>query len=138
MEKTDQYGPHPILLFDGVCNVCNTFVQFVIRHDPEAIFRFAPLQSDLGQELMTRAGFPTDELNTVILHHEGRFYTHSNVALEVVRRLPGWWSLLYGLVIIPKFIRDAIYNWVARNRYRWFGKRESCMVPTPDVKRRFL
>jgi predicted DCC family thiol-disulfide oxidoreductase YuxK len=138
MKENDRFGSHPILLFDGVCNLCNSFVQFVIRRDPEAVFRFAPLQSEVGQELAARAGFPVDELSTVILYHQGRFYTHSDVALEVVRRLPGGWSLLYGLAIIPKSIRDAIYNWVARNRYRWFGKRESCMMPTPDIKRRFL
>ncbi|MCB0631988.1 MAG: thiol-disulfide oxidoreductase DCC family protein [Saprospiraceae bacterium] len=138
MSQTDPFGPYPILLFDGVCNLCNAFVQFVIRHDPEAVFRFTPLQSEIGQELSAKAGFPVNELSTVILYYRGRFYTHSDVALEVVRRLPGIWSMLYGFVIIPKFLRDAIYNWVARNRYRWFGKRESCMMPTPDVKRRFL
>ncbi|PHN04621.1 thiol-disulfide oxidoreductase DCC family protein [Flavilitoribacter nigricans] len=138
MEKTDPNHTHPILLFDGVCNLCNTFVQFVIQRDPDAIFRFAPLQSAIGRELSERAGLPPEELNTVVLYDQGKFYTHSDVALQVVRRLPGLWSLLYGLVILPKSLRDATYNWVARNRYRWFGKKASCMVPTPDLKRRFL
>lgn len=136
METSDQQ--HPILLFDGVCNLCNGFVQFVILRDPKAVFRFAPLQSKIGQQLASQAGFPIDELSTVILYDQGTFYTHSDVALEVVRRLPGLWSLLYGLNVIPKSIRDNIYNWVARNRYRWFGKRESCMVPTPEIRARFL
>lgn len=138
MEKADQTFEYPILLFDGVCNLCNTFVQFVIQRDPEAIFRFAPLQSEIGRELSEQAGLPLDELNTVVLYTKGSFYTHSDVALQVVRFLPGAWPLLYSLNILPKSLRDAIYNWVARNRYRWFGKRESCMVPTPDLKRRFL
>lgn len=138
MEIPDQHAGHPILLFDGVCNLCNSFVQFVIQRDPEAIFRFTPLQSDIGRELSARAGLPLDELNTVVLYHNDRFYTHSDVALEVVRRLPGFWSVLYGLNVLPKSLRDSIYNWIARNRYRWFGKRESCMMPTPDLKRRFL
>lgn len=138
MEIPDQHAGHPILLFDGVCNLCNSFVQFVIQRDPEAIYRFAPLQSEIGRELSARAGLPLDELNTVVLYHNDRFYTHSDVALEVVRRLPGFWSVLYGLNVLPKSLRDSIYNWIARNRYRWFGKRESCMMPTPDLKRRFL
>lgn len=138
MEIPDQHAGHPILLFDGVCNLCNSFVQFVIQRDPEAIFRFAPLQSEIGRELSARAGLPLDELNTVVLYHNDRFYIHSDVALQVVRRLPGFWSVLYGLNVLPKSLRDSIYNWIARNRYRWFGKRESCMMPTPDLKRRFL
>lgn len=128
----------PILLFDGVCNLCNGFVQFVIRRDPKGKFRFAALQSEIGQTLLRQANMPTEELSTVILYENGKFYTHSSVPLLVVKRFGGAWPLLYGLVIVPKFIRDGIYNWVARNRYRWFGKRESCMIPTPELKSRFL
>ena len=138
MEKNRQDPEHPILLFDGVCNLCNHFVQFVIQRDPEAVFRFAPLQSDIGRQLSEQAGLPLGELNTVVLYTGDQFYTHSDVALEVVRRLPGFWPLLYGFKVLPKFLRDAGYNWVAQNRYRWFGRKESCMVPTPDLKRRFL
>ena len=127
-----------ILLFDGVCNLCNGFVQFVIKRDPQAIFRFAALQSEAGQTLLQKANMPTKELSTVVLYENGKFYTHSDVPLRVVRKFGGAWPLLYGFVIIPKFIRDGIYNWIARNRYRWFGKRESCMIPTPDLKARFL
>lgn len=128
----------PILLFDGVCNLCNGFVQFVIKRDPEGIFRFASLQSEIGQTLLAQAQMPTKEISTVVLYEGGKFYTHSDVGLRVFRKMGGAWSLLYGLMIIPKFIRDGIYNWIARNRYRWFGKRESCMIPTPELKSRFL
>jgi len=138
MEELEKHHKHPILLFDGVCNLCNGFVQFVIRRDPEAVFRFAPLQSEIGQALSRRAGLSAEEISTVVLFHRGRFFTHSDVALEITRLLPGFWPLLYGLRIIPKPLRDAVYNWVARNRYRWFGRQESCMVPTPELRQRFL
>lgn len=128
----------PILLFDGVCNLCNGFVQFVIQRDPAGTIRFASLQSEAGQTLLRAAQMPAEELSTVVLYENGRFYTHSDVPLLVVRKFGGAWPLLYGFVIIPKFIRDSIYNWIARNRYRWFGKRESCMIPTPNLKARFL
>lgn len=128
----------PILLFDGVCNLCNGFVQFVINRDPKGKFRFAALQSEIGQTLLKKANMPTEELSTVVLYENDKFYTHSSVPLRVVKKFGGAWPLLYGLVIVPKFIRDGIYNWIARNRYRWFGKRESCMIPTPELKSRFL
>ncbi len=128
----------PILLFDGVCNLCNGSVQFVIRLDPKGKFRFAALQSEVGQKLLKQANMSTDELSTVVLYENGKFYTHSDVPLRVVRQFGGAWVLLYALVIVPKFVRNIIYNWIARNRYRWFGKRESCMIPTPELKSRFL
>ncbi len=128
----------PILLFDGVCNLCNGFVQFVILRDPRAKFRFAALQSEVGQQLLREANMPVEELSTVVLYENDRFYTHSSVPLRVVKQFGGAWPLLSGLVIVPKFIRDGIYNWIARNRYRWFGKQESCMIPTPELKSRFI
>lgn len=128
----------PILLFDGVCNLCNGFVQFVIQRDPQAKFRFTALQSAVGQQLLQEARMPTEELSTVVLWENGTFYTHSDVPLRVARRLGGWWVLWTGFTIIPKVLRDAIYNWIARNRYRWFGKKESCMIPTPELRARFL
>ena len=138
MESANLDQKNPILLFDGVCNLCNSFVQFVIRHDAKAVFRFTPLQSEIGRRLMEKGHFPPEELSTVILVNKGKFYSHSDVPLQVVRNLPGAWPMLYTLRIIPKPIRDALYNWVAQNRYRWFGKRESCMLPTPELKQRFL
>lgn len=129
---------HPVLLFDGVCNLCSGFVQFVIKIDPKGKFRFASLQSDLGQEILQAAGMSTDDLGTVVLVKDGDVYTHSDVALESARILGGGWQLFYVFKILPRFLRDGIYNWVARNRYRWFGKKEACWLPTPDLKRRFL
>ena len=128
----------PILLFDGVCNLCNGFVQWVIRRDPEDHFRFAALQSETGRRLLAEAGMPVDALSTVVLYEEGRFYTHSEAALRVWRRLGGAWSWLYALRVVPRSLRDAVYHWVARNRYRWFGRRTACMIPTPGLRARFL
>lgn len=129
---------HPILLFDGVCNLCNGAVQWVIRHDADARFRFAPLQSEIGRRLLERAGLPGEELSTVVLYDEGRIFTRSDVPLQVFERLGLPWSLLTPLGLAPRRLRDAVYDWVARNRYRWFGHRESCMIPTPELKSRFL
>jgi predicted DCC family thiol-disulfide oxidoreductase YuxK len=129
---------HPVLLFDGVCNLCNGFVQFIIRRDPEGVFRFASLQSDTGQQLMEQHGFDPEEINTVILIDQGKVYTKSDVALQVVRKFGGLWPLFSALEVLPKSIRDAIYDWVAKNRYRWFGKKDQCMIPTPELKARFL
>lgn len=129
---------HPILFFDGVCNLCNGFVQFVIKRDPKAVFRFAPLQSEQGKEVLESANLSTEELSTVVLFWKGKIYTHSDVPLEVAKLLGGAWQLFYIFRIIPKGIRNAIYDWIARNRYRWFGKKDSCMIPTPDLKSRFL
>jgi len=128
----------PILLFDGVCNLCNGFVQWVIRRDPAGRFRFSSLQSAAGRTLLQEAGIPTDTLSTVVLYEDGGFYTHSDVPLRVWRRLGGAWSWLYSFRLLPKALRDAVYNWVARNRYRWFGRRQACMIPTPDLRDRFL
>lgn len=128
----------PILLFDGVCNLCNGFVQFIILRDSKAKVRFAALQSEVGQQLLREAKMPTEALSTVVLWENGKFYTHSDVPLRVARYLDGLLPLFSVYTIIPKFIRDGIYNWIAKNRYRWFGKKESCMIPTPELKGRFL
>lgn len=137
-QATASVGQHPVLLFDGVCNLCNGLVQFIIRRDPEGRFRFASLQSETGQELAAEAGLPTDDLTTAVLYHQGCFHLKSDMALEVARQLGGFWSVFYAFRIVPRAIRNAVYDWVARNRYQWFGKRESCMIPTPDLKARFL
>ncbi|MEM0992575.1 MAG: thiol-disulfide oxidoreductase DCC family protein [Bacteroidota bacterium] len=129
---------HPILLFDGVCNLCNGFVQFVIKIDPEAKLRFASLQSDAGRALLKEFDLPVADLKSVVLIYEGKAYTHSDAPLEATRHLGGLWPVFRVLKIVPRFIRDGIYNWIARNRYRWFGKQESCWMPTPDLQRRFL
>jgi len=129
---------HPILLFDGVCNLCNASVNFVIRRDPAKRFRFASLQSPAGQELLKKFGLETEKFDTVVLVEGNRHYARSDAALEVARRMRGFWKLLYVFKIIPRLIRDPLYNWVARNRYRWFGKKDQCMLPAPELKERFL
>jgi predicted DCC family thiol-disulfide oxidoreductase YuxK len=127
-----------ILLFDGVCNLCNDAVRFIIPRDPHARIRFASLQSPAGQRCLARYGLPVNELHSVVLIDDGRVYTKSTAALRVARKLRGLWPALYLLTLLPSCWRDTAYDWVARNRYKWFGRRESCMLPSPDIKTRFL
>jgi len=129
----------PILFFDGECNLCNGLVQFVLKHDKKKIFFFSPLQSAAGRDAVTKA-FNTKIGNTdsFILCYNGVYYSRSSAALYVFRLLGGLWSLLFLGMIFPRALRDGLYNVVSRNRYKWFGKRESCMVPTPEVSARFL
>lgn len=129
---------HSILLFDGICNLCNGVVQFIIKRDKKGIFRFASLQSDIGQELLAKYGLPTDAINTIVLIENGQAYTHSSAALKIAPHLSILWIWIKLLWIFPAFIRDWIYNWIAKNRYRWFGKQESCMLPKQEWKGRFL
>lgn len=128
----------PILLFDGVCNLCSGFVQFVIPRDPQARIRFGSLQSEPGKELLRQYGLPTDEINSLVVVDQGRVYRKSSGALRLTRYLKGLWPCLYAFIVVPRPFRDFIYDWVARNRYRWFGKQESCMIPSPELKARFL
>lgn len=128
----------PVILFDGVCNLCNSSVLFIIQRDPKAKFRFASLQSDFGKAQMLRFGLNHTELDSVLLVKEENLYQKSNAALEIARNLTGGWPLLYAFKVIPAFLRDWIYNWIARNRYRWFGKKDACMIPTPELKSRFV
>ncbi|HMX39282.1 MAG TPA: thiol-disulfide oxidoreductase DCC family protein [Saprospiraceae bacterium] len=128
----------PILLFDGVCNLCNHSVQWVLERDTRAQFRFAALQSDLGRSLLERFGLDPERLDTVVLIDGGQAYTRSDAPLELLRRLGGVWACLYPLKALPRTLRNAVYDWVARNRYRWFGRREACMLPRKEWKERFL
>lgn len=125
-----------VILFDGVCNFCNSSINFVIRNDKKAHFQFAPLQSEVAQKLAGNRILPTPD--TVLLLENGIIYEKSTAALKIAKKLDGLWPVLYGLIIIPKFIRDPIYDLIARNRYRWFGKKESCMIPGPEIRNRFL
>ncbi len=129
---------HPVLLFDGVCNLCNGFVQWVIERDPDGVFRFAPLQSKVGEEILQQAGLADEALNSVVLYENGRLYRRSTAALRVLRRMAFPWYLLYAFKLAPEWLRDAVYDYIARHRYAWFGRRDECMMPTPDLKRRFL
>jgi len=126
-----------IILFDGLCTLCNRTVQFVIKRDPKVRFRFASLQSEVGKELLQRYDQPMD-LQTIILLEGGQAYHRSSAALRISRRLRGAWPLLYAFILLPPPLRDTMYNLVARNRYKWFGKQEQCMIPTPNDAKRFL
>jgi predicted DCC family thiol-disulfide oxidoreductase YuxK len=128
----------PIILFDGVCNLCNGFVQFVIRYDKKGNFRFASLQSDYAASLPGLEEGVVSELSTVVLQDGDRYYFKSTAALRIARMLGFPFSLAYVFIILPVPLRDAIYDWVARNRYAWFGKRDECWLPTPELKSRFL
>ncbi|MFJ6413515.1 thiol-disulfide oxidoreductase [Terribacillus saccharophilus] len=126
-----------IILFDGVCNLCNSSVQFIIKHDKDAYFKFASLQSDFGGQLKVNKQIP-DHVDSIILVENGRVYMQSSAILRIARHLDGAWKLSAAALIIPRPIRDLIYRYVARNRYRWFGRQDQCMLPSPDLKERFL
>lgn len=129
---------HIIILFDGVCNLCNGFVQFVIRQDPAQRFRFASLQSETARELLRHLPPSGQGIESVVLIEDGCYYQQSTAALRILRQLRGPWPLLYGFMVLPAFLRDWIYAWIAKNRYRWFGQRQACMLPTPELQARFL
>lgn len=128
----------PILLFDGVCNLCNGVVQFIIKRDKKRIFRFASLQSDIGGELLVQYGLPIDKVDTIVLIENNQAYTRSTAALRVAPHLNGFWSWTKLLWLFPAFIRDWCYDFIARYRYRWFGKRERCLLPREEWRGRFL
>jgi predicted DCC family thiol-disulfide oxidoreductase YuxK len=131
-------GGAPILLFDGVCNLCNHSVQWVIARDRSARFRFASLQSDAGRALLAQRGLPLDALDTVVLLDGKVHFTKSDAAIETARRLGGAWSAAVALKLVPRRLRDAAYDWIARNRYARWGRRDACWVPTPELRERFL
>lgn len=129
---------HPVVFFDGVCNLCNSSVQFIIKRDKKKQFYFASLQGEAGQALLKKFNLSTSHFNSFILVQDEQVYTKSTAVLKLLKLLGGWWKLLYAFIIIPPFIRDGVYSFIAVNRYRWFGKRESCMLPTTELKSRFL
>lgn len=135
---TDNGLPAQLVLFDGVCNLCNASVQFVIRHDPEGRFRYAALQSAAGQEVLRQHGLGGEAFDSFIYLRHGVLYLRSTAALYLLRDLGGAWALLYAFIIVPRPLRDTVYDLVAKYRYRWFGRRESCMVPTQELRGRFL
>jgi predicted DCC family thiol-disulfide oxidoreductase YuxK len=126
-----------IILFDGICNLCQASVQFIIKRDPKAHFRFASLQSEAGQKLLTKYSISKD-INSFVFIAGEKYYTKSSAALMVCKYLQGFWKLLYVFMFVPRPIRDRIYHFIAENRYKWFGKRESCLIPTSDLRKRFL
>ena len=129
---------HPVILFDGVCNLCNASVQFIIKRDKKQIFRFAALQSQFGQKVVDSFNLSDKKIDSVILLENNSVKIKSDAALRIAKQLGGIYSLLYVFIILPKFIRNSVYDFIARNRYSWFGKNESCMIPTPELKRLFI
>ncbi|UAB80560.1 thiol-disulfide oxidoreductase DCC family protein [Marixanthomonas sp. SCSIO 43207] len=129
---------HKIILFDGVCNLCNSSVTFAIKRDKNDIFRFAALQSEIGMQLISKFKIDTSQTDSIILVEGNKYYEKSSAALHIAKHLSGGWPLLYGFIILPKFIRNAVYDFIAKNRYKWFGKKESCMIPTPELQAKFL
>ncbi len=126
-----------IVLFDGVCNFCNGAVNFIIRHDRKGLFKFAPLQSEIGQEMRSKFGIG-DGVDSIVLVEGERVFMHSTASLRIARGLGGLWSAAYIFIIVPAFIRDWLYKLFAKYRYRLFGRKEACMLPTPEVRARFL
>ena len=129
---------NPTILFDGVCNLCAWAVRFIIERDPRNIVRFASLQSNTGQRLLAEHGISTVSMDSFVLIENGIAFTESSAALRVAKLLQGAWPVCYAGIILPKMLRDPVYRFIARNRYRWFGKQDSCMMPTPELRARFL
>ena len=127
-----------IVLFDGVCNFCNGSVNFIIEHDKAGYFKFSPLQSEMGEQLMAKHDIDKTDTDSVIVIEDKKAYTHSTGALRIARKLDGLWSWAYAFRIVPQPIRDFCYKTFAKYRYRLFGRRDECMMPTPEIRTRFL
>ncbi|WP_313113483.1 thiol-disulfide oxidoreductase DCC family protein [Aequorivita sediminis] len=129
---------HKIILFDGVCNLCNGAINYVIKRDHNNVFKFAALQSEIGHSLTAKFKIDKSKVDSIILIDGDKHYEKSSAALYIAKHLSGAYPLLFGFIIVPKFIRDAVYDFVARNRYKWFGKKDQCMIPTAELKNKFL
>lgn len=129
---------NPVVLFDGVCNLCNGSVQFIIKRDRKRLFRFAALQSEAGRQLMQNANLSSNYFDSIVLVQEDKAYVNSTAVLRIAKMLPGLWKLAYIFIIVPRPLRDAVYRFVANHRYKWFGKKDQCMIPTPELKELFL
>ena len=128
----------PVILFDGVCNFCNSTVNLVIRTDKTKRIKFTTLQSFAGQQLAEQYNLPANDMKSFVFIEDGKAYTKSTAALRVCRYMKWLWPLCYVFILVPKFIRDAVYDFIAARRYKWFGMKDQCMVPTPEVRSRFL
>lgn len=137
MEKLTPF-PSTILFYDGVCHFCDGTVQFILRNDKKQKFRFCALQSELGKQILEKHGFTTDSMDTIVMLHQGTILTESTAVLTTLKILGGLFGLAYGFMVVPKFIRDAFYRLIARNRYRLFGKKEACRIPDASQKAQFL
>jgi predicted DCC family thiol-disulfide oxidoreductase YuxK len=133
-------GEHPVVLFDGVCNVCNRTVNFIIDRDPEGTFRFASLQSEAGRTILQGFGrtIPVGDPATIVVVDRSRLYEQSGALLRIARHMRGAWPLLTALLVVPRPLRDVLYRWAAARRYKWFGKSDTCRVPTQELRARFL
>jgi len=127
-----------VVLFDGVCNFCNSSVNFIIRHDKKDYFRFTPLQSEIGMKISEKYNLDSGNLKSVILVDKGKIYTKTTAALRIAKQLSGAWPVLYVFIIVPPPIRDVVYNIIAKYRYKWWGERDACMIPTPEIRKKFL
>ena len=125
-----------LVMFDGYCNLCNGAVRFVLERDPRSRFYFAPLDSDIAAHILE--AHPVSDRDSLILYHDGKVYDRSSAVLRIAGKLRGLWPVFVVFLALPKILRDALYKWIARNRYRWFGRRETCMVPDVDYSDRFL
>ena len=131
-------GHDRVIVFDGICNWCNAWVNFTIDRDPRGIFKFGTLQSEPAQQILRELRLPAEDFETFLLLENGHVFTKSTAALRIVRHLSGLWPLLYLGIVIPRPLRDALYDYVARRRYRWMGKSETCRVPTRTESDRFV
>lgn len=127
-----------LLLFDGVCNFCNFWVNFIISRDKKDIFRFASLQSEFGKSILNYLNLSTKNFDTFVLIEGKHFYFKSTAALKVIKNINGWLKVLYPLILLPKFLRDSVYNLIAKNRYKIFGRSDTCRVPTESEKSKFI
>jgi predicted DCC family thiol-disulfide oxidoreductase YuxK len=127
-----------IILFDGVCNFCNASVNFIIAHDKKNHFKFAAIQSKTGEELLKKYNIDESITDSAVLIENNKSYIKSTAVLRITKHLNGLYPLLYIFIIIPTFIRDGVYDFISRNRYKWFGKKESCMIPTEEMKSKFI
>jgi predicted DCC family thiol-disulfide oxidoreductase YuxK len=134
----DNFENKSIILFDGVCNLCNASVNFVIKHDKNEQFLFASFQSDAAKEIMLHFNLKNLNLDSIMLVEGDKIYEKSTAILRITRHLNSGFKLLYFFIVIPKFVRDWLYSYIAKNRYKFFGKRESCMIPSLELKNRFI
>lgn len=136
--KLNSEKNNKIILFDGVCNLCNGAINFIIERDSKNVFQFAALQSEAGAALVAKFGIDIEKVDSIILIDDNKAYIKSTAALRAARYLSGGYPLLYGFMIFPTFFRNWVYDYIAKNRYKWFGKKESCMIPTAELKSKFL
>lgn len=137
-EELKEMKGKSVVLIDGVCHLCQGLVRFIIPRDPKGRFLFASLQSEIAAKLLNGAGLESGQLSTVVLLEDGVYYTESAAVLRIARRLRFPWPAAYLFILVPRPLRNALYKFVARNRYRWFGRDEQCLLPTPEIRQRFL